>query len=193
MSIEPGHRKRIHHIHDAAHCRELTFSCYQRLPLLVEDRPPALLSESIARACEIHRYRLVAFVFMPEHVHLLVYPDGGESRIDQLLRAIKRPMSYRVKLDWAASKNPMLSRLTIRQRPGVSTFRFWQEGPGYDRNLTNVEAVLGSMDYFHMNPVKRGLCSRAIDWDWSSARHYAGLASEVVIPPIYPLPAEFLA
>jgi hypothetical protein len=33
-------------------------------------------------------------------------------------------------------RSRLLERLTVRQRPGVATFRFWQEGPGYDRNLT---------------------------------------------------------
>jgi putative transposase len=28
------------------------------------------------------------------------------------------------------------------------------------------------MDYIHNNPVQRGLCQRAIDWKWSSARYY---------------------
>jgi hypothetical protein len=27
----------------------------------------------------------------------------------------------------------------------------------------------------HHNPVRRGLCKRAIDWEWSSARWYAGI------------------
>jgi putative transposase len=49
---------------------------------------------------------------------------------------------------------------------------FWQEGPDYDRKLQTCEAVLASIDYIHLNPVKRGLCQRARDWRWSSARFY---------------------
>jgi REP-associated tyrosine transposase len=44
---------------------------------------------------------LVAFVYMPEHVHLLVYPDQNASTIDALLKAIKRPFSYRIKMSAA--------------------------------------------------------------------------------------------
>ncbi len=31
------------------------------------------------------------------------------------------------------------------------------------------------IDYIHANPVRRGLVARAEDWEWSSARWYAGL------------------
>ncbi len=29
-----------------------------------------------------------------------------------------------------------------------------------------------SLEYIHNNPVRRGLCQRAVDWEWSSARYY---------------------
>ena len=190
-------RKRVRHFHEPGHCHELTFSCYRRQALLTNDRWRALLSESIDRANERHGYRLIAFVTMPEHVHLLVYPTADASGIDQLLRAIKRPFSFRIKQLLLASQSPLMEKLTIRQRPGVQTFRFWQEGPGYDRNLTHPKTVMTSIDYLHENPVRRGLCRRAIDWPWSSARHFhSGTQATPVpdprLPRIEPLPAEYL-
>ena len=115
-------------------------------------------------------------------------------KIDRLLFAIKRPFSYRIKQILAAEENPLLRELTIRQRPGVTTFRFWQEGPGYDRNLTSRATVLKAMDYIHLNPVRRGLCERAVDWRWSSARHYGDPAWPVdaALPKVHALPAEYL-
>ena len=53
--------------------------------------------------------------------------------------------------------------------------RFWQPGGGYDRNITSTEALRAVIDYIHANPVRRGLVARAEDWEWSSARWYAGL------------------
>ena len=52
------------------------------------------------------------------------------------------------------------------------TFRYWQEGPGYDRNLESPEAIEAAINYIHLNPVRRGLCAKAEDWKWSSARHF---------------------
>jgi len=196
MNRAGPHRKRLRHFNDAGHCHELTFSCYRRLPLLTNDTWRSLLSQSIDRAADRHDYRLFAFVYMPEHVHLLVYRCGDSSGIDELLRAIKRPFSHRVKQMLTANRSRLLDQLTIRQRPGVSTFRFWQEGGGYDRNLAEPRSVLAAIDYLHENPVRRGLCRRAMDWLWSSARFYENDAAHADrdprLPTIHRLPAEFL-
>jgi len=131
---------------------------------------------------------------MPEHVHLLVFPGPNASTIDQLLRAIKRPFSFRIKRILKSENSPLLNRLTIRQRPGVETFRFWQEGPGYDRNLDQPATVLAAIDYIHRNPVRRGLVERAVDWPWSSSRWYQELpyTDNIRLPTLSKLPADFL-
>lgn len=188
-------RKRVRHFEDARSCRELTFSCYSRRPLLTNDSWREMVSQSIDAACGRHGWALTGFVYMPEHVHLLLYPlNPQSSTISSLLRAIKRPVSYRIKAQLSASNSPLLSQLTIQQRPGVMTFRFWQDGGGYDRNLTEVRSVLAAIDYLHLNPVRRELCQRSTDWRWSSARWYAGSpTSDPGLPELTPLPAAFLA
>src|SRR4030088_420583 len=78
MAPMNGHRKKVKHYHEPGDLHELTFSCYERRPLLTNDRWRKMLSESIDRGCAGHDFKLVAFVFMPEHVHLLVYPTVPE-------------------------------------------------------------------------------------------------------------------
>lgn len=152
-----------------------------------------MLAESISRAVERHRYRLVAFVFMPEHVHLLVFPERDASTISALLKAIKRPYSFRIKQILIEHKSPLLARLTIQQRPGVMTFRYWQEGPGYDRNITEPGTLRAAIDYIHNNPVERNLCQRAIDWTWSSARQFLAPESPIDsrLPQLHRLPPDW--
>ena len=188
------HRKRVKHYNEPGHFHELTFSCYQRRPLLTNHRWRCLLSEAIDRATERHGYALNAFVFMPEHVHLLVSPRPSASGINELLKAIKRPYSFRIKRLLQESNSPLLKTLDVHQRPGVRSFRYWQEGPGYDRNLDRAETVLAAIEYFHLNPVKRGLVKRAIDWQWSSARWFEGLEynNDVRLPKLEKLDAAFL-
>jgi putative transposase len=187
------HRKRVRHYDLPGHCHELTFSCYRRLPLLADDGRLQELARAIDRAGERWNWRLAAFVFMPEHVHLAIWPGPAAGRIDQLLFAIKRPFSYRARQNLEASDRSLLEQLTVRQRPNVSTFRFWQEGPGYDRNLTTEQAIAAAISYLHLNPVRRGLCRQAIDWPWSSARWYAseGRTIDAAWPRLTPLPAGF--
>jgi len=167
-----GHRKTVKHYEEHRNVHELTFSCYGRLPLLTNDPWRRLLAESVSSATQRHGFQLLAFVFMPEHVHLLVLPARADSHIAALLKAIKRPYSFRIKQLLLANDSPLLEKLTIRQRPGVETFRYWQEGPGYHRNLMSAAAIEAAIEYIHLNPVRRGLCDRAGQWKWSSARYY---------------------
>src|SRR5690606_6590775 len=115
--------------HEPGDLHELTFSCSRRLPLLTNDPWRRMLADAIDDAMIGHETRLVAFVFMPEHAHLLVLPGPDEARIDRLLKSIKRPAAGRIKRDLAGSGGRLLDRLTVRERPGVRRFRFWQEGP----------------------------------------------------------------
>jgi len=194
MGPAKPHRKRVRHYNEPGAFHELTFSCYRRMPLLTNDVWRGMLSHSIDRAIEGHHFRLVAFVYMPEHVHLLVLPEDETALVENLLRAIKRPYSYRIKELLRQSGDPLLRKLTIRQRPGVTTFRYWQEGPGYDRNITEPKTLLHAIDYIHANPVRRGLVEAALDWRWSSIHHYAGAEppDDPLLPTVHRLPPESL-
>jgi len=193
MNVRRVHRKLVKHYENLGQLRELTFSCYHRLPLLTNDVWREMLSRSIDAAAKRHDWRLTAFVFMPEHLHLLFYPLPTASTIDHLLNAIKRPYSYRIKQLLLNHRGGLLDKLTIRQRPGVTTFRYWQEGPGYDRNLESESAVLAAIDYIHLNPVRRKLCERAIDWKWSSIRFYLDplATADPALPQLHSLPPDF--
>ena len=73
---------------------------------------------------------------MPEHVHLLVWPiDPREAAISEFLKTLKLSCSTKIKHRLIVARSPLLDRLTVTERPGKRVFRFWQEGPGYDRNL----------------------------------------------------------
>ena len=140
--VKPRKFKTIKHYHEPGDLHELTFSCYRQIKLLTNDAWRGYLARSIDEAGEQFRFQLVAFVFMPEHVHLLVFPLEKEPSIDRYLAAIKRPVSADVKRDLQCAGSPLIKRLTIRERPDKEVFRFWQEGPGYDRNSQKPATVL---------------------------------------------------
>jgi putative transposase len=172
MGIDHSHRKQVRHFHESGDFHELTFSCYHRLPLLTNDEWRRRLSRCLDDALLETSLQLVALVYMPEHVHLLVYPTRPEPDIGRFLARLKQPFSKGVKRLLTESESPLLRKLTVRERPGKHCFRFWQEGPGFDRNIYSPEALEASIGYIHNNPVKRGLCRKATDWKWSSARYY---------------------
>ena len=188
-----GNRKTLRHYHEPGDLHELTFSCYQGMPLLTNDVWRELLCRSIDKAILRWNFRLVAFVLMPEHVHLLVYPTSIPVAINHLLSAIKQPYSVKIKNLLLAEGSDLVDRLTIQERPGKSAFRYWQEGAGYDRNLSSPRAVLAAIDYIHRNPLRRGLAEEATHWKWTCARWYASERQliDLELPTIHGLPPEF--
>ena len=90
------------------------------------------------------------------------------------LQALKEPVARKAVRHLQGNAPQWLARVTVREGPRLR-HRFWQPGGGYDRNITSCEALRAVIDYIHANPVRRGLVARAEDWEWSSARWYAGL------------------
>ncbi|MFH0937871.1 MAG: transposase [Planctomycetota bacterium] len=172
MTLNPPHRKSVRHFNVLGHAHLLTFSCYRRLPLLTNDVWRALLSDRINWAAERHRFGLIAFVYMPEHLHLLVHSQVEECTVQRILYSIKKPFADKIKQLLTESNSPLLSRLTVQERPGKIVFRFWQEGPGHDRNLLTVENCIKAAEYIHNNPVRRRLCRSPNEWKWSSWKFY---------------------
>ena len=167
-----SHRKTIKHFHEPGHLHEFTFSTWQRKPLLLNDQWKRHLARTLDAANAELRFQLVAFVFMPEHLHLLTYPTEEQPDFGKYLARIKQPFSRQIKQALTATHSPLLRQLTVQERPGKTCFRFWQPGAGYDRNIISKQAIVNAIDYIHVNPVHRELCCRAIDWKWSSACLY---------------------
>jgi putative transposase len=130
-------------------------------------------------------FALWAFVFMPEHAHVIIYPKNVTYEIPAILKAIKEPVG-RSAVSYLAQHSPeWLPRIT-RQR-GTRTERlFWQSGGGFDRNIWEPRALLSMIDYIHMNAVRRGLVARSIDWRWSSAGWFEGTPTCDLIPDKIP-------
>ena len=65
--------------------------------------------------------------------------------------------------------------------PRFTGLHFWQKRY-YDFNIRNQRQFAKKLRYIHCNPVKRGLCERRDDWEWSSFRQYAmGIEGRVEI------------
>jgi len=168
METGEPHHKQCRRYNFAGNAHELTFRCFLGRPFLSKDRTRGYLLEAIATAKHKHAFDLWAYVFMPEHVHLLIYPRETTYSIAAILQAIKQPVARRA-LIYLREHNPEgLAWLATGQK-GMP-YRFWQAGGGYDRNMTSVEAVVNAAKYIHENPVRRGLVASAGDWAYSSAR-----------------------
>ena len=98
------------------------------------------------------KYRLAAWVVMPNHVHLLCTPIGHS--LAQIMHSLKSFTS--------SEANKLLNRAG----------RFWQK-EYFDRYIRNARHYAKVVAYIENNPVKANLCNKESDWPFSSAHFRA--------------------
>ena len=111
------------------------------------------IAEMVQNALLFHdqkKYRLRAWVVMPNHGHMLCTPCTGYS-LAQIMHSLKSFTSNEA--------NKMLGRAG----------RFWQK-EYFDRYLRNARHYAKVLAYIENNPVKANLCEKPEDWPFSSAR-----------------------
>jgi putative transposase len=151
VTVPVGHRKRCRRIDEPGHAHALTFSCFRRQPFLSKDRSRQWLVEGIERAREKHQFDLWAWVIMPEHAHLLVCPRKREYSISSILTTIKQSVAKRSLVYVRQHAPAFLSKMEDRQPNGNVSYRFWQRGGGYDRNLIEPRTIWAEIEYLHAN------------------------------------------
>lgn len=166
--------KRRRRYNVAGQARELTFSCYQRISFFSRERTSEWFRQALEEARAKFGFQVWAYVLMPDHVHLLIFPGDAAAQMPQFLQAVKEPVARQAIAFLKANAPAWLARLTVHEGQRVR-HRFWQPGGGYDRNITSTKTLRAMIDYIHANPVRRGLVARIEDWEWSSARWYAGI------------------
>lgn len=153
----------------------ITFSCYRRLPLLRSVRARNAFVRALAQVREKYGCKLVGFVVMPEHVHLLIgEPQHGNP--STVMHSLKLRVSKRMRRH---GKNKG-GQATLPFREGdLKLPQFWQKR-FYDFNVYRARKRKEKLTYMHQNPVTRKLVKDPKEWIWSSYASYAGGGTELI-------------
>ena len=95
------------------------------------------------------RYRLLAWVVMPNHLHVLI-EQLPEWTLASVVQGLKRHTTREI------------------QRIVGGAGQLWQR-EYWDRFIRDERHYRRVVDYIHANPVQAGLVTRPEDWRWSSA------------------------
>src|SRR5256884_4837081 len=136
--------------HHSGQSHFVTFCCYHRRRLLTTNASRRIFESALERVRRSYRLHVYGYVVMPEHVHILL-SEPQQGTLADALKSLKQGVSRRL----------------IGEAE-----HFWQKRY-YDFNIRNHAQFVEKLRYIHRNPVKRGLCERAEDWEWSSFRQYA--------------------
>lgn len=182
------HRKTCRRFNRQGDAHYLTFSCYRRQKFLSRDRARRWFIEALNDALAKENIALFAYVLMPEHVHLLVWPRDASADISRFLKRVKLPVARRA-VAFARARDG-LACMRDEQPNGNVAYRFWQRGGGYDRNIYTADELWEKIHYIHNNPVRRGLVALPHEFVWSSAQDYAKLREPPIRIDFAALPPE---
>jgi REP element-mobilizing transposase RayT len=147
FDIEAALRRRIEAYLDQGYGK-----CY-----LKDERVARMVQDSLLFH-DGERYRLSAWVVMPNHVHFLATPCVGVELSD---------IQHSLKSYTAHEANKILGR----------TGQFWQV-EAFDRFIRDHDHYTKTIAYIENNPVKAHLCEKPSSWQFSSAWFRAQKESE---------------
>ena len=129
---------------------------------VIENREPILINENYAQILLrfLDQYSkkfstgIIAFVVLPDHMHLLISPKTNRYSISDFMKSVKGKSAIEI------------NKITGRKG------RLWQH-QFLDHVVRSNEDYRVHIEYIHYNPIKHGLCDEPEDYRWSSYRSYA--------------------
>jgi len=143
----------------------VTGNCLERTPVFVEPACCNAFLQELKSLNEKWPSKLIAYVLMPDHFHLISNPRDG--RIKEFVGALKS--------------------LSAKSIIGVcKQFRFHADGDGHQVWQESFKAlplwstwmIWQKINYIHANPVKAGIAKSAKDYHWSSFRSFYSQGEE---------------
>ena len=162
---------KLKHYDNDGRARFVTFCIHRRLPVLTNDPFRRIVVDAIDKSRAAHGFALLAYVIMPEHVHLVLWPTEV-MKLGTVVGEIKRYAAREILSHLLKTGGQVPDRLTV-SRNSVQRRVVWQRRC-YDHNCRSEKSVWEKVEYCHQNPVKRGLVKDVEDWEWSSFRWYNG-------------------
>lgn len=121
---------------------------------ILRDAEVAAMVEEALLHFDAERYRLLAWVVMPNHVHVLFQPINSWE------------MSAIV-ASWKKFTGTCIAQWMRNGQSIEGAVRVWHR-EYWDRYMRDEEQCRRVIDYIHHNPVKAGLVASAELWRWSS-------------------------
>lgn len=117
--------------------------------LLLDPRVAGIVRDAILYLAARGRYKLYAWVIMPNHIHLLLRPSPG-IQLEKIIHSLKSFTGLEA--------NRLLGRKG----------RFWMR-EAFDRYIRDDDHFARAFRYIENNPVKAGLCESPEMWEFGRA------------------------
>lgn len=150
----------------------VTIVIYKRLPLFTKPSFIIPLLDSLNFYRYKQQFKLLGYVIMPDHIHLLIWPLGAYS-ISEIMRDYKTFTAKRI-IRQAEVENRQ-DLLTAFNQAGQETRRsdnkVWQDD-FWDKIIFTEKFLRQKLNYIHRNPIRAGITDDIEAYPYSSYRNY---------------------
>jgi REP element-mobilizing transposase RayT len=159
--------------HIDGHIYYITTNIYARLPLFTKASYVIALVDSLNFYRYQYDFKLLGYVIMPDHIHLIIWPQG-QARVADLMRDFKTFTSKRIIRQASVERaGDLLAAFECAgKETGRSEHKVWQDSY-WDKNIYTESFLRQKLNYIHRNPVHGGLVQEPKDYLYSSYRNYA--------------------
>jgi putative transposase len=130
-------------------CYALTIGAAERKPLFVAADTVELCLDALRHCCQASGFSLLAYCFMPDHLHLLL-EGQDEADLVKFVQRFKQQTGY------------------LYKRCGADGGSLWQKSY-YDHVLRGEEDVRQAVRYILENPVRQRLAEQPDDYPFSGS------------------------
>lgn len=166
-----------HYDHDGR-ARFVTFCTHRRIPILTNNLFRQITCEEVFAFCQSTRTRLLAYVIMPEHVHLVIVPPDT-LKLGPAIGNLKQNIAKRIVAVLKDRNSRLLQTLAV-ERGGIKYLAVWLKRC-FDHNCRDEESVWKCVNYCHWNPVTRKLVASPENWKWSSYAYYLEVPDNLLV------------
>lgn len=181
------------------HAYFVTSKVYKNKNVFVYKKFCEIIIDTLKYVREQGKLKLLGYVIMPDHLHLIVWPQG-EKYISDIMRDFKKYASrqiikYMIKSEKRGSPDPrgfvwrdqeippsretkiipyptfssLLTVFTVNSKK--QTFKVWQSR-NWIENVYSEKFLCQKLNYIHNNPVRAKIVKEADGYQYSSFRSY---------------------
>ena len=136
ITNNPGHLKGFSYL--GLHRYSLTFCTHERRRLFTDGATVELVVQQLLRAANEQRFSVIAYCFMPDHLHLLIEGTSEDSDGKRFIKGFKQYSGY---------------YYTQKQHDTL-----WQRY-GFEHVLRDDEGTVEVVKYILGNPIRAGLAA----------------------------------
>ncbi len=144
---------------------------HHRLPIFRTDKVKQILCSAFNEVREKHAILFLAYVIMPDHVHLLLHSDKEMADALRLINGVAARRVIQYLKENGFDQSLFKLRGEIRERNHKHSV--WQHHPD-SLEIFGEDTFRQKAEYIHQNPVRAGLTEDPLSYRFSSARQWAG-------------------